>query len=1094
MPSPPLKVFISYAHRYQEWVRALHDNLELCLKAAGEGANVFLDDRDLESGRSWVGQLETELDRASHLILIATPEALASPRVTDEVRAFIAKERDWSRGHLHVAMLVETPLTTFLSGMQYADFCEHDEAKYFRALQKLAAGISVARAKTLPGGIEVPTPPAGVLAPALRAKLLAWLEPRVARRIYRAGLSTMLSLKEETLEGHSSPACCASALLVASTADDDPTLAALRVVRTLCEELGDDDPAEVAELGSLRRELEAQIAHGNEGGLLDTYLEKVDRDHSTLVPYFQAGAELELLDRVYVQQKLKLQVAKNSGIVADLTGITLRQALELDAPLFARHKNRWIVRGDQGSGKTTLLRHLAGSLAREGRQVKRVTIHGPEGEEEVELRATPGWTPVYESLPRLMREGDWLLERIARRLGRSGHRAKGLPAVLEREAKEGRLLLLLDGLDEVPKEDRDEAEELLRDLSAKWPAAALVVTSRSIGYRRPGREFLELDLLPFDHKERQSFLARWFGRRTGKRNVGRAKRELSALEEDPSLKTLARNPLYLTLIALLLDKGQAPQRNRTRLYDQVFELLLEGRYRPGGEPMEAKEATRAVLRYLAEAMTREDVDAESASQIEARLYQPEADSLREALERVPRWRRSVRPFLEELAEHTGILGEHDGPEADWRFWHRTFREALAAEQLETTYESGGSEAILEHARSIAGDESRWAEPYALLAGRIDQPDELIRSLVAENKSFGLRALATAQGLEPATLKQILKLSEKWQTRAEVYQRLPMLIGEPERALALIDRLRRRTRKGNDLYFLDLAAALVGNEWPEATSRVEEVRARLFDHIPPPPPELFLSVHTPNEGEVDLWRQIPEGAFEMGTPENEEKAGAWEWSQHRVRITSDFRLGAVPITNAQYAAFDPEHKWKAWALMSEFELAHHPVVEVTWYEAAAFCLWLGTRGEDTGNARLPTEEEWEYACRGGTKKRYWSGEEESDLARVGWYDSNSDERTHRVGEKPANPYGLYDVHGNVYEWTQSPWSTDFSKRESGVTVDPQTTDSTESSEAGAGRRVIRGGSFWNHARHVRTGYRNSDHPEIGQANVGFRVVLPASPTV
>jgi predicted NACHT family NTPase len=138
---------------------------------------------------------------------------------------------------------------------------------------------------------------------------------------------------------------------------------------------------------------------------------------------------------------------------------------------------RWVVRGDPGSGKTTLLRHLAARLAEE---------------------SPPRWVPVFQSLPVLLRKREFLLDRIERQMGRADHR--GMAAVLEREGQEGRLLLLLDGLDEV--EDREDAETLLRQLSERWPRTPLVVTTRPIGYRRFDAAFRELELQPFDRERR----------------------------------------------------------------------------------------------------------------------------------------------------------------------------------------------------------------------------------------------------------------------------------------------------------------------------------------------------------------------------------------------------------------------------------------------------------------------------------------------------------------------------------------------------------------------------------------------------------------
>jgi len=158
---------------------------------------------------------------------------------------------------------------------------------------------------------------------------------------------------------------------------------------------------------------------------------------------------------------------------------------------------------------------------------------------------------------------------------------------------------------------------------------------------------------------------------------------------------------------------------------------------------------------------------------------------------------------------------------------------------------------------------------------------------------------------------------------------------------------------------------------------------------------------------------------------------------------------------------------------------------------AFCRWLSAAVPWARDARLPTEEEWEYACRAGSETRYWSGDGEDDLDRVGWYDKNSEGRTHRVGEKPANPWGLYDLHGNVWEWTLST-RTDYSDREAGIAVDPSAIDPADLAALPGGGRVIRGGSCWNEARRARSGYRVWGDPETEIRNQGFRVLLPVAP--
>ncbi|MEE8522855.1 MAG: formylglycine-generating enzyme family protein, partial [Thermoanaerobaculia bacterium] len=208
-------------------------------------------------------------------------------------------------------------------------------------------------------------------------------------------------------------------------------------------------------------------------------------------------------------------------------------------------------------------------------------------------------------------------------------------------------------------------------------------------------------------------------------------------------------------------------------------------------------------------------------------------------------------------------------------------------------------------------------------------------------------------------------------------------------------------------------------------------------------------------------------------------------RHRVRILQPFLMAAVPVTVAQYAAFDSGRGGKG--------SANLPVTNVEWNRALAFCEWLGGKFSWARGARLPTEEEWEYACRAGTETRYWSGDDEADLERVGWYSDNSGSRLHAVGEKPANPWGLYDVHGNVWEWTLSLWKSDYAKQKNGLEIDPAAEPADLAGGATAGgagaRRVVRGGSCWFSADWARSAYRYHWDPWDGHAFQGFRVLLP-----
>ena len=163
----------------------------------------------------------------------------------------------------------------------------------------------------------------------------------------------------------------------------------------------------------------------------------------------------------------------------------------------------------------------------------------------------------------------------------------------------------------------------------------------------------------------------------------------------PALWELAGNPLYLTLLAMLIEDGAQLPARRVQLYDLVFDFLLDGKHRPEGTPIEPRPVVEDALRQIAWGMTKADRDAEQASDLARWLWAE--PRLRDALSATV-WSGRPQAFLDELAAKTSILAQHDGPRCGWRFWHRTFREALAAEQLEEMLLAEGEEAVLEHAR------------------------------------------------------------------------------------------------------------------------------------------------------------------------------------------------------------------------------------------------------------------------------------------------------------------------------------------------------------------------------------------------------------
>jgi formylglycine-generating enzyme required for sulfatase activity len=161
----------------------------------------------------------------------------------------------------------------------------------------------------------------------------------------------------------------------------------------------------------------------------------------------------------------------------------------------------------------------------------------------------------------------------------------------------------------------------------------------------------------------------------------------------------------------------------------------------------------------------------------------------------------------------------------------------------------------------------------------------------------------------------------------------------------------------------------------------------------------------------------------------------------------------------------------------------PVENVSWEDAAKFCQKLSAMPEERKAGRvyrLPTEAEWEYACRAGTKTKYSFGDDESRLGEYGWLGENSRRQTHPVGQKKPNAWGLYDMHGNVSEWC-SDWHGDYAD---GVATDPRGPPSGSA-------RVLRGGSRHNTARNCRSALRGRVNPSYRDYLLGLRLALSPS---
>jgi formylglycine-generating enzyme required for sulfatase activity len=249
-------------------------------------------------------------------------------------------------------------------------------------------------------------------------------------------------------------------------------------------------------------------------------------------------------------------------------------------------------------------------------------------------------------------------------------------------------------------------------------------------------------------------------------------------------------------------------------------------------------------------------------------------------------------------------------------------------------------------------------------------------------------------------------------------------------------------------------------------------------------------------------QIPAGTFLMGSPEDELERVGWEGPQHEVTLATCF-MGKYPVTQAQWrvVAALPQVSQALEPDPAGFKGDQRPVERVSWYDAVEFCDRLSAH---TGRAyRLPTEAEWEYACRAGATTPFHFGETiTTDLANYRGTDNEEYQWSGSYGEGPkgeyreettptdhfgvANAFGLCDMHGNVWEWCQDQWHNNYE----GAPVN----GNAWLAEGDEPRRVLRGGSWSSNPRNCRSAYRADDTPDYRYNNIGFRVVCSAPRTL
>jgi formylglycine-generating enzyme required for sulfatase activity len=830
------------------------------------------------------------------------------------------------------------------------------------------------------------------------------------------------------------------------------------------------------------------------------YLERLRRQCQALPLATLGGDETSdqdlTLDQVYIDLETTTRAPlvetdeearkKRADVLLRERGTDSRPLTALEA---AAQSPRLVLLGDPGAGKSTFARmvlaqlagsHLEGTAPPPGVAsdllpilvtlrdlVPRLNI--------LDLKNLPA-DRAQETLAAIVR--DQVLEDLARL------EATDCAGALRDTLTDGRCLLVLDGLDEVPQALRKLVRLTVAAVIGQYAPQRLIVTCRVRSYVGDAvlTGFREHTLAPFDDERIKFFVEAWYNaqKRLGRLDAEQAQErtaDLISAALAPDLRELATNPMMLTTMAIIHQKEIGLPRERVRLYNLAVDVLLRRwqKRKTGEQAMapspELGDFLKDDLRLRA-TLERLAYDAHSRG-----LRQGEAAELTRgrALELLeePAYPASAGladEFLDYVDQRSGLLvgrGGDLGRPTTYAFPHRTFQEYLAG-----CYLVGGRDA------------SAMARAYFSHA---DQADWRLAALLgAEELYYNRRG-------QYSLLDLAYRLCPAGALTGEKAQRAGLWSG----ALAVVAGrdtivLDTESPDGGATYLERLLSHLVGLLTSKFPPSERADAGRLLGQLDDPRPGVGVQ-----DGIPDIaWCDVPAGEFTMGSQDDKLAFVGKETPQHALEL-SDYWISKYPITNAQFGAFVQDGgygdkwracwtaagwKWKGGRVAPDeyggvYDLPNHPAVMITWYEAHAFCAWLGKKLNRV--ITLPSEAQWEKAARSGDGRTYpWGEKTTPDHAN---YDDTGIGTTTAVGifPKGVSPCGALDMSGNVWEWCRTKWRDDYKGK-------PDDTPEGDSA------RVLRGGAFDYNARHVRCASRDWDLPYFRLRRLGFRVV--ASPII
>lgn len=706
--------------------------------------------------------------------------------------------------------------------------------------------------------------------------------------------------------------------------------------------------------------------------------------------------------------------------------------------LFA-NDSRLVVLGLPGSGKSTLLRYVAFTSSKDGSSM----------------------IPIYFSAKRYLsrRKGEErkrfsLPEFIDLSIGVDVGE-KNARSILNSESfGKSDTLLLIDGLDEITPEQSSELNSELEDFLFRHPEARVILTSRFGGFQ--DSEYRAMEFGIYRLKDADVDDIKLYVRATCETST--QDQIISSITGDERLLEMAGNPFLLAMMCSDPSVLVPIARKRALLFQACTRYLLraedyqKGRPRPVSSFDTLERALEIIALYFFKLDRKDPLKIEEVTFCLISAIKDER--LRIEGDNTPNAAKSILKQISDVSGLLQILGN------ECEFVHRSIWEYFAGRGML----SEPKENILNKT-----NDPNWEEPIRFYIGLVDEKllSEVINGIWDRNRGLALRSLNEREtfpsevliGLySPLYVEQRLEVIS--QLRASV--RLSQGNSLKQKRL-IVDTLSSILKVEKNCHVLyECLSLLDGRKEPECRNLIS--KALLLDLEPV---EARRRRVIENSGSpLQKFVKVPGGTFIMGT---DSIIDPRETPAHSVRLSS-FEVSACLVTNRMY--YNSNFPYAENRQNPYSKEPDQPVNKVNWYEAYMFAKWLG--------ANLPREAEWEYACRAGGIDD-GAFQTQASISEYAWYGDNSNNRTHAVGTKRPNSFGLYDMLGNLREWCNDWYSDDYYKECKGEVVDPE-------GPAKGSEKVLRGGCFdWAYT-HLRPTYRNYNTPDNVYFVNGFRLVV------